>query len=173
MHVNTFENDDVHQTIVKILYSCSARLTRHSLDVSPWLTHKFAPFSRVQIHNGSFQQVSPILSMVHAHSLNWGRHFDWCVHAQLVHFYLAHTSVQLICTVIVNQLKASLQPTKFTNLVFAKTLAVPWCSCIKQATLLVTLWATNLVTSNVVRWKAGTGGPGTQNHGWYIIGCTK
>ena len=56
MHVNTFENDRLHpepdygKNLI-FSFSCSARLTRHSLNVSPWVTHKSVLFCNMQVHD--------------------------------------------------------------------------------------------------------------------------
>ena len=62
-------------------FSCLARLTQHSLDVSPWLTHKSIPFCHVQVDDVSdFDE----------------HHFDHC------RFYQWHTPTALIEDTLLN-----------------------------------------------------------------------
>ena len=149
----TFENDHLHPEPEdgknSFFQSCSVRLTWHTLGVSPWLTHKSAPFCHAQVHDITVFD-----------ELHFGRYwfYQWYTPSALIenaifefslmracpvgkHFYLAHTHIRLICSVIVNQLKQSVpsQSSFLPN-------TVPWCSRAFSSELRsferVTLWST-------------------------------
>ena len=87
MHVITFEHDHPHpeqhdgKNRILSFLSSSVRLAQHSLDVSPWLTYKSAPFCHTQVYN---------LSVFNE------RHFDHC------QFYKCCTPTALIEDAILN-----------------------------------------------------------------------
>ena len=67
----------LNQTVIKKL-AFSFFIAWHSLIVSPRFTHKSTPFCSTGPRCLSFQRESlPILSIVHAHSLNEGSHFEF------------------------------------------------------------------------------------------------
>ena len=100
------------------LYSCNSP----AVDVIEW--EWLVIFYLVDVCHVVYKVICgppPISLVLH---LNWRSHFEFsfmCASPLGKHFYLVCTHIRLTCSMIVNQIKASLHPTKFTKLLSANS----------------------------------------------------
>ena len=97
IHVNTFKNDHLHPDpdngmdfLLSFLLSSSARLGQYVLDVSPWLTHKFAPLCHTQVHD---------VTVFDKHHFDHCWFYQWCTPTVLIEDTILNFGLMCACPV--------------------------------------------------------------------------